>query len=68
AVAPGPTNTAMINKEMTPQQIQTEIASSPLARLAEPSEIAAAVIFLAGEGGSFFTGQCLSPNGGAVMF
>jgi 3-oxoacyl-[acyl-carrier protein] reductase len=67
AVAPGPTDTAMINEEITPQQIREEIASVPLGRLAQPEEIAGAVVFLAGEGGKFFTGQCISPSGGAVM-
>jgi 3-oxoacyl-[acyl-carrier protein] reductase len=40
----------------------------PLARLGRPEEIASAAVFLAGPGATFITGQCLSPNGGAVMF
>jgi 3-oxoacyl-[acyl-carrier protein] reductase len=69
AVAPGPTDTAMLApSQMTPQQRQREFDSVPLGRIATPEEIAAAVIFLAGPGGSFFTGQCISPCGGAVMF
>ena len=35
---------------------------------ARPEEIAAAAVFLAGPGATFMTGQCISPNGGAVMF
>jgi len=36
--------------------------------MAQPQEIAATVAFLAGPEASYFTGQCISPNGGAVMF
>jgi 3-oxoacyl-[acyl-carrier protein] reductase len=39
----------------------------PLRRLARPEEIAAAAIFLAAPANSYMTGQCISPNGGAVM-
>jgi 3-oxoacyl-[acyl-carrier protein] reductase len=69
ALAPGPTDTDMVSlKQMTPEQIRAEFDSVPLGRIAKPEEIAATVAFLAGPGGDFFTGQCLSPNGGAVMF
>jgi 3-oxoacyl-[acyl-carrier protein] reductase len=36
-------------------------------RLGEPREIAATALFLAGPGGTYFTGQVLSPNGGLVV-
>ncbi|MDP9173818.1 MAG: SDR family oxidoreductase [Planctomycetota bacterium] len=69
AVAPGPTDTAMVSLEcMTPSEIEQEIQGVPLGRIAKPAEIASAVCFLAGSGASFMTGQCISPNGGAVMF
>jgi 3-oxoacyl-[acyl-carrier protein] reductase len=68
AVAPGPTDTPMVSLEtMTPAELREE-ANVPLGRIAEPDEIAAAVAFLAGPGATYFTGQCISPNGGAVMF
>ena len=38
-----------------------------LQRAGRPEEIAAAVMFLAGPGATFFTGQCLGANGGAAM-
>jgi 3-oxoacyl-[acyl-carrier protein] reductase len=69
AVAPGPTDTAMVSlKSLTEEELQAEYASVPLGRIAAPAEIAATVVFLAGPQASFFTGQCLSPNGGAAMF
>jgi 3-oxoacyl-[acyl-carrier protein] reductase len=67
AVAPGPTDTALLGFErMTPAEQATETAL-PLGRIGRPEEIAAAVLFLAGPGASFVTGQCLGANGGAVM-
>jgi 3-oxoacyl-[acyl-carrier protein] reductase len=42
-------------------------AQTPLGRLGEAREVAATALFLAGPGGSFFTGQVLSPNGGFVI-
>jgi 3-oxoacyl-[acyl-carrier protein] reductase len=64
AVAPGPVDTPMI----TPEQRPHETESVPLGRIGRPEEIAATVAFLAGPKATYFTGQCLSPNGGAVMF
>jgi 3-oxoacyl-[acyl-carrier protein] reductase len=67
AVAPGPTDTALLGFEsLTADQKKLETAH-PLGRIGRPEEIAAAVLFLATPGASFFTGQCLGANGGAAM-
>ena len=67
AVAPGPTDTALLGfASMTAAQKSLETAH-PLGRIGRPDEIAAAVVFLAGPGATFFTGQCLGANGGAAM-
>ena len=67
AVAPGPTDTPLLGfDQMTLEQRALELAH-PLARLGQPEEIAAAVVFLCGPGASFMTGHCLSVNGGAAM-
>jgi 3-oxoacyl-[acyl-carrier protein] reductase len=67
AVAPGPTDTALLGfDQMTPAEQAVETAL-PLGRIGRPEEIAAAVVFLAGPGASYFTGQCLGANGGALM-
>lgn len=67
AVAPGPTDTAFLGFEnLNPEQQKLETAH-PLGRIGRPEEVAAAILFLAGPSATFFTGQCISPNGGAAM-
>jgi 3-oxoacyl-[acyl-carrier protein] reductase len=39
----------------------------PLGRIASPEEVAPLVAFLAGDGGSYITGQCIHVDGGMVM-
>jgi 3-oxoacyl-[acyl-carrier protein] reductase len=68
AVAPGPTDTAMLAADTTSPETLAKEAMNPLGRIARPEEIAAAAVFLAGPGATFMTGQCVSPNGGAAMF
>jgi 3-oxoacyl-[acyl-carrier protein] reductase len=67
AIAPGPTDTPLLDlKSMSPEARAREM-QIPLGRIGQPEEIAAAAVFLAGPGASFMTGQCINPNGGAVM-
>jgi 3-oxoacyl-[acyl-carrier protein] reductase len=68
AIAPGPTDTAMLETDSTPPETLAKETDIPLGRIAQPEEIAGAAVFLAGPGATFITGQCISPNGGAVMF
>jgi 3-oxoacyl-[acyl-carrier protein] reductase len=68
SVAPGPVDTPMLAlKNMSQEWINKEL-DIPLERVGKPSEIAALIRFLCGPDAGFFTGQTLSPNGGAVMF
>ena len=57
--------------EMTaamPEEIlQGEVKKIPVGRIGEPADIASAVVFLAGDGAAFITGQTLSVNGGQLM-
>lgn len=67
AIAPGPTDTALLAFDgLTAEQKALETAH-PLGRIGKPEEIASTVLFLAGSGATFFTGQCLGANGGAAM-
>jgi 3-oxoacyl-[acyl-carrier protein] reductase len=68
AIAPGPTDTAMLTGGSTSPETLAKEAQVPLGRLGCAEEIASAAVFLAGPGATFMTGQCMSPNGGAVMF
>ncbi|RVT81898.1 SDR family oxidoreductase [Rhodobacteraceae bacterium CCMM004] len=67
AVAPGPVDTPMLALEnMSQEWIDAEF-DVPLGRIGTPDEIAGTILFLCGPHGGFFTGQTISPNGGAVM-
>jgi 3-oxoacyl-[acyl-carrier protein] reductase len=68
ALAPGPTDTPLLGPGSTSPETLAKETANPLGRIAQPEEIAAAALFLAGPGASFMTGQCVSPNGGAAMF
>ena len=68
AVAPGPTDTALLAFDTLSNSQKLLETAHPLGRIGKPEEIAAAVAFLAGSGSTFFTGQCLGANGGAAMY
>ena len=65
AVAPGPTDTGMLDRFTgTPERKAGLSASVPLGRVGRPDEIARAVLFLASDKASFVTGQVLTADGG----
>jgi NAD(P)-dependent dehydrogenase (short-subunit alcohol dehydrogenase family) len=65
AVAPGPTDTAMLDRLTgTPDKKAAFYAAIPLKRGAKPEEIADAAVFLASDKASFITGQIVRINGG----
>jgi len=67
AVAPGPTNTPIMNG--LPQEWITSMEQSvPLGRMAEPKEVAGAVAYLLSDDASFVTGSVLVANGGSYCF
>ena len=65
-VCPGVIDTDMLAgyDEETRRELAAE---TPLCRLGTPEDVAASVLFLCGKGGSFVTGQILSPNGGFTI-
>ena len=67
AVAPGPTWTPLLEKEAQAPCHKEDMDEIPLGRYAEPSEIAESILFLASPRASYFCGDVISPNGGAVM-
>jgi acetoacetyl-CoA reductase len=62
AVAPGYTNTEMV-AAMPKEALDAVVAKVPAQRLAEVSEIARVVLFLAEDDSSFITGQVIGVNG-----
>ena len=65
-VAPGFVPTALTND--LPDDIKdASLAGIPLGRWGEPTEVAGAVAFLAGEAAGYITGQVLNVDGGMVM-
>ena len=65
AVAPGPTETALLNRFTgTPERKAALASSVPLGRVGAPEEIARAIVFLASDKASFVTGQILTADGG----
>ena len=63
AVAPGFIKTDMTDN-LPDEQKETLASQIPMGRLGTPDEIAQTVLFLAGDGGSYITGQTLHVNGG----
>lgn len=65
-VAPGFIDTDM-TKALTEEQKQAIFANIPAARLGQPDEIAATVVFLASAGAAYITGETIHVNGGLAM-
>jgi 3-oxoacyl-[acyl-carrier protein] reductase len=63
-IAPGAVWTAMLEKELLPEEITDLAANIPLGRLAYPEEIAAACAFLMSEEAGYINGQVLTIDGG----
>lgn len=62
AVAPGFTDTPIA--KTWNEQVQTQAKDNLLSRIAQPEEIAEAILFLAGDKASFITGQTILVDGG----
>ena len=66
-VAPGFIDTNMTTGQLNEQQLKQILAQIPMERMGLPEEIAEAVLFLAGNGANYITGQVLTVDGGMVM-
>ena len=66
ALAPGAVDTPLF-RQSDDEFIDFLVGMQPIKRTATPAEVAQTVLFLAGEQGSYYTGQTFSPSGGLVM-
>ncbi|MEV4508243.1 SDR family oxidoreductase [Dactylosporangium sp. NPDC049525] len=64
AVAPGPIDTPMLQREFADPQTDLNVGV-PLGRIGTPDEIAKAVLFLGSDAASFMTGEVMYVDGGA---
>jgi len=69
AVAPGPTDTPLLHRLRQGHEglFEAMVRATPMRRLAQPEEVAEAVVFLASPRAGFITGQVLSVSGGLTM-
>lgn len=66
AIAPGPVETDMLD-ETTEEWRENKEAEVPLDRIGTVDEVVPTAVLLAGNGGDYYTGQTLSPDGGDAM-
>ena len=64
AVAPGLTNTKMIEKNLDKKILEETIKRIPLKRIASPDEIANVVLFLASDMSGYINGEIINITGG----
>lgn len=69
SVGPGSMWTPLLRETAatTPQHVEALSARSVLKRLADPDEVAEAVVWLCGPQASYVTGHTLVADGGAVL-
>ena len=57
----------MTASELPPARREELMKTIPLGRVGTPDDVAAAVVYLAGPGAAYVTGQVLRVNGGLLM-
>lgn len=67
AIAPGAIRTAALSKVLTPEIERTMLSHTPLGRLGEAADIAAAALYLVAPASSWVSGQVLTVSGGGIQ-
>ncbi len=67
AVCPGMIDTPMWQRSIPPEVTEQLLISDPIGRMGQPSEIAAAVLWLCDDAASFVNGQALAVDGGRTV-
>ena len=66
-VAPGFTETEMAAVTLTPSERDNLLRESPFKRMAQPAEVAHAILFLASEGAAYSSGAIIDVNGASYL-
>lgn len=66
-VAPGFTETEMAAVTLTPAERENLLRESPFQRMAQPKEVAHAIVFLASEGAEYASGTIIDVNGASYL-
>jgi len=67
AVAPGVVGTDMVKENVSEEMKQGLLRMTPLNKMAEPSDLAGAYLYLASDLSQFTTGTIIQVDGGLVM-
>jgi NAD(P)-dependent dehydrogenase (short-subunit alcohol dehydrogenase family) len=68
AVSPGAADTAMMRSGMDDAALAATVAQIPLGYMAQPSQLAGAVLFLASDHADYVTGATINVSGGWLMY
>lgn len=66
-IAPGTTNTDRVRNLLTPKKEQAFVRMTPVGYLAEPTDIANVIAFMASDEARYITGATIDVNGGRLM-
>lgn len=64
SVSPGPVNSELVRRSLSEDDYAEYLEDIPENRMAEPFEVASAVVFLASESSTYITGQDIAVDGG----
>ena len=67
-VSPGQVHTPMLMTGLSPEVYENMKKQTPLGYVAEPSEMAGPVVFLASDHASYITGSTINASGGFLMY
>jgi len=68
AVSPGAADTAMMRSGMDQAALDAQVTQIPLGYMAQPSELAGSVLFLASNHAGYVTGATINVSGGWLMY
>lgn len=67
-VAPGLVDTPMLMDDLSEETFEALKQQTPLQRVADPSEVASVVVFLASDHASYVSGATINVSGGFLMY